>query len=181
MFPSCVPPPNNISFKATAKKKKETCSPSPAASLPFSLPPIIPCALLSPPPKKLLITRQRSVIKTHVYTRVSFMDQDLEKEDGGLVVGGGGADTWAQCQPCRATSNRRLFPLSFPGPEHSADEAKKRPTMLLFSTLFHCSRNRRSATWRHLKNRSDKEQPSVRINTVTADGEDIPYQSFLPG
>lgn len=52
------------------------------------------------------------------------MDQDLEKEDGGLV-GGGGADTWAQCQPCRATSNRRLFPLSFPGPEHSADEAKK--------------------------------------------------------
>lgn len=71
------------------KKKKKLAAPPLPPSLPFSLPPIIPCALLSPPPKKLLITRQRSVIKTHVYTRVSFMDQDLEKEDGGLVGGGG--------------------------------------------------------------------------------------------
>ena len=64
---------------------------------------------------------------------------------------GGGADTWAQCQPCRATSNRRLFPLSFPGPEYSADEAKKHPTMLLFSTLFHCSATdaaRREDIWK---------------------------------
>lgn len=70
------------------KKKKKLAAPPLPPSLPFSLPPIIPCALLSPPPKKLLITRQRSVIKTHVYTRVSFMDQDLEKEDGGSVGGG---------------------------------------------------------------------------------------------
>lgn len=43
------------------------------------LPPFLPLSLLLHfhPGKKLFITRQRSVIKTYVYTRVSFMDQDL--------------------------------------------------------------------------------------------------------
>lgn len=41
-------------------------------SLPLSL------VLSFHPHQKLLIARQRSVIKTHVYTRVSFMDRDLE-------------------------------------------------------------------------------------------------------
>lgn len=40
------------------------------------LPPIAPCALLSPP-QKILIAEQHSVIKTHVYTRVPFMYLDL--------------------------------------------------------------------------------------------------------
>lgn len=92
MFPSCVPPPNNISFKATAK----TFQPLPSHYF-----------LCSPPPdhQNLPITRQRSTIKTYVYTTVSFMDQRVEK--------GGEAETGAQCQPCRAASYRGLLPLGF--------------------------------------------------------------------
>lgn len=92
MFPSCVPPPNNISFKATAK----TFQPLPSHYF-----------LCSPPPdhQNLPITRQRSTIKTYVYTTVSFMDHRVEK--------GGGAETGAQCQPCRAASYRGLLPPGF--------------------------------------------------------------------
>lgn len=44
------------------------------------LPPSFPLSLQHSfhPHQKLLIARQHSIIKTHVYTRVSFMDQDLE-------------------------------------------------------------------------------------------------------
>lgn len=52
----------------------------PAPPLPLSL------VLSFHPHQKLLITRQRSVIKTHVYTRVSFMDQDLEWGGGSRHV-----------------------------------------------------------------------------------------------
>lgn len=124
-----------------SKQQQKTFQPLPPALLP-----IIPCALLSPPPKKkLLITRQRSVIKTHVYTRVSFMDQDLVW---------GGADTWAQCQPCRAASNRRLFPLPFSGTECCAHlvEAKKTANNAAIQhviSLLPCNRN--SVIWRHFE------------------------------
>lgn len=49
----------------------------PAPPLPHSLP--LSLVLSFHPHQKLPIARQRSVIKTHVYTRVSFMDQDLER------------------------------------------------------------------------------------------------------
>lgn len=42
-------------------------------------PPIISSALLPPDHQNLPITRQRSTIKTYVYTTVSFMDQHVEK------------------------------------------------------------------------------------------------------
>lgn len=137
MFPSCVPPPNNISFKATAKNL-----PAPPSRPPSHYP---LCSPFTPTKKKLLITRQRSVIKTHVYTRVSFMDQDLVW---------GGADTWAQCQPCRAASNRRLFPLPFSGTECCAHlvEAKKTANNAAIQhviSLLPCNRN--SVIWRHFE------------------------------
>lgn len=53
MFPSCVQPPNNISFKSNSK--------NPSSSLPPWLNP-----LCFSPPQKTLITRQHSVIKTCV-------------------------------------------------------------------------------------------------------------------
>lgn len=148
MFPSCVPPPNNISFKVTAK----TFQPLPSHYF-----------LCSPPPdhQNLPITRQRSTIKTYVYTTVSFMDQRVEK--------GGEAETGAQCQPCRAASYRGLLPLGFffffgAGYFAQLDQAEN-CKQCFYSTFFLSPLHKiKCVIWRHSENRSDKSSPQ---NTIT--------------
>ena len=72
------------------------------------------------------------------------------------------ADTWAQCQPCRAVSNRQPFPLpSFLEP--CAILGQKLLTVLLFTMLFLHST---TATMWHgdiLKNGSDKSSPQCKL------------------
>lgn len=62
---------------------QSNCKNLPVPSPPFLPPSHYPFCSPFTPTKKLLIARQRSIIKTYVYTRVSFMDRGLEGGGGG--------------------------------------------------------------------------------------------------
>lgn len=121
MFPSCVPPPNNISFKATAK----TFQPLPSHYV-----------LCSPPPdhQNLPITRQRSTIKTYVYTTVSFMDQRVEKGGGGSRNRSTVSTVSSSKLPWSASS--RVFLFFWSWILCTVRSGWKLQTMLLFNFFF---------------------------------------------
>lgn len=152
MFPSCVPPPNNISFKATAK----TFQPLP------SLPPSLPLSLLlsfHPHRKKVLIARQRSIIKTYVYTRVSFMDQDLERGEGGAGRHMSAVSTMLSSEQPSSVSSPLFWNwilCTFRGGQKTSNNAAIQHVICLFLKW-------RSVIQRHLEYRSDRSSAQYKF------------------
>lgn len=132
----------------------------PSSSSP-PLPPLPPlpshyslCSAFTPTKKKLLITKQRSVIKTHVYTRVSFMDQDLKKGEGG----------GSRHVSAVSTMSSSEQPSSVPSPLFW--NIWSRPKTANNAAIQHVIsqlRNRNCAIWRRFGNRSDKSSSRCKL------------------
>lgn len=137
----------------------------PAPPLPPSLP--LSLVLSFHPHQKLLITRQRSVIKTHVYTRVSFMDQDLER----------GKKQTHERSVNHVEQRATVVCFLSPFLELNTVHIWRRPKMSNNAAIQHVISlllNRKSVIWRHFENRSDKSSPlqMVRIFLIWTSCQD---------
>lgn len=161
MFPSCVSPLNNISFKATAK----TSEPLPSQTS-FPLSPLPLPAILSPPPTAP--HRQATQHNQDICVYKSF----LHGPGCGAGVREGNRHGSAAST---ATSSEEPSSVSSPPSPFlqlkcaHLEEAKKRLTILLFSMLALNRKESNSGTFRK------------KVKTLRADIKVISYQNFLAG